>query len=250
MNIIYIQPKGVPVIKSPILDDFQVEAVSEFGSISELVPTLDTVVSLVTAVESAGSNRTSRTAVLARSVLDGQRWLKTNPVKLTLDLHFYTETDAKKDVIDKMNILLGLHILRFDSKSGLVIPGINSKNVAEIAKTLTDKKNEKKTVTPSIPILDTGSAQETLKNTPNNTISVLIPGVIYLPLAFIYAIQPTYSKFRTDGGYPLWATANVQIYSFGPAILDNFEDGMNMREWAGKFVNINTNKITTLGEIQ
>jgi len=241
MNTIVIQLEDGAIVTAPIMDDIAIEAVSEFQSIGDLVPTADSIVTLLTAT-GAGTNSTSQTAVLARSILDAPRWTKTNPVKITIDLHFYTETDSKKDVVDKMNILLGLHVLSIDTMGVLKIPGFNAKNIKDVKETLT-KTDKNKSVGISIPkkatTKDVSSAQ-------TKNISVLIPGIVYLPLAFIYAITPTYSKFKTSKGLPLWATASLQIVSLTPASIQNFEDG-NLMSYSSVFGIVNDNAILNNG---
>jgi hypothetical protein len=238
MNTIYIElSDGVTVIKAPILDDFPIEAVSEFSTFGELVPIMDQLVTLGTAMQSSGTGTTSKTALLARSVLDAPRWTKTNPIKITIDLHFYTETDAEKDVTNKVNTLMGLHVLSRGEKGRIKIPGFNAKNIKEISKVLSDKSasdSSKKLASATQANFKTqfgtDDAEEVLKNMTDAVISVLIPGVVYLPLAYIHAVQPTYSKFKTNFEFPLWATLNVQIVSLTPAMLDNFTDGATLND--------------------
>lgn len=235
MNTIYIQLSGgSTTIQAPIIDDFPIEAVSEFATFGELVPIMDLLVTLGTAF-SAGGNTTSKTAVLARSVIDAPRWTKTNPIKITTDLHFYTETSAEENVVNKVNTLMGLHVLSRGEQGRIRIPGFNAKNIKDISAVLSDKSASASSKKSAAALqanfkeqFGTTDAEELLKNIQDVVISVLIPGVVYLPFAYIHAVQPTYSKFRTSEGYPLWATVNVQIVSLVPAMLHNFEDGKNM----------------------
>ena len=224
MNTIVIQLDDGAIITAPIMDDIAIEAVSEFQSIGDLVPVIDQVVTMLTAF-TGGTGSASQVAVLARSILDAPRWTKTNPVKITLDLHFYTETDSKKDVVDKMDMLLGLHILTIDTNGVLKIPGFNAKNIKDVSENI--KKTDKNKT--GVPSGNKKAETSSFKGLQTKNISVLIPGIVYLPLAFIYSVIPTYSKFKTSKGYPLWATANVQIVSLTPATLQNFKDGESMK---------------------
>ena len=229
MNTIYIQTSSKEMIEAPIMDDIPIEAVSEFSTFGDLVPMIDQVVTLLTAYGS-GKGQTSDTALLARGILDAPRWTKTNPVKITVDLHFYNKTSSLDDVITPMNTLLGLHLISMNENRTYKIPGFNAKNITALRDVIANKQSKKEDIVAATKALDLAfggeeRAETIMKSMEDTTISVLIPGIVYLPIAYIHSITPTYSKFITDAGYPLWATANVQIVSLSPAMFENFSNG-------------------------
>jgi hypothetical protein len=213
-------------LEYPIYEDFQIEANTEFSSFAELAPTIDSLVNLGNMVSSTGGG-VGPAGLGLRSILDAPRWQKTNPVKITIDMFFYTKEDPVKDVLFPINTLLGAHVLKKSSDGKRVlVPGINAGNSKEIDKIIKNIGKEEKAA-----FIDEAGGEDKLKKflsgQYNSIFSVIIPGVVYLPAAFIFAIQPTYSKQVTAKGYPLWAQANVQIQSITPALYDNFTQGQN-----------------------
>jgi hypothetical protein len=107
----------------------------------------------------------------------------------------------------------------------------NSKNIKDISNELTDQKNKDKVKTNLVSFYGSEEkANEVLGAQKDSIIGVLVPGIIYLPFAYLHAVQPTYSKFKTENGLPLWAIVNVQIVSLTPAMFENFENGRTLNE--------------------
>lgn len=230
LYIIYDAGGKQEMLQSPITEDFQLETVSEFSTFAELCPTIDTVMNLATAYEGGSSGGVGGANLTIRSILDAPRWIKTNPTKITLDMHFYLETDPLKDVIEPMVTLLSLHILTKGKDGRFKIPGIYAGNVNQISALINgkvEKTAELKTDAEKMALEDTKSRLKDLSRVDNKVISVFIPGVVYLPYAYIHSIQPTYSKQTTQSGCPIWASANLTISSLIPSNLNDFTDAIS-----------------------
>jgi len=208
-------------IDLPITEDFQIETATEFSTFGDLCPTISSLVDVGNMLSSSGGTVGS-TGLGLRSILDAPRWTKTNPVKITVDMFFYTKTDPLTDVLDPMTLLIGSHILRTGDKKQVLVPGLNAKNVRSIdqeIKDIKDKGGEE------ITDQQKKEMQKIIDQQQDSIFSVVIPGVIYLPAAFVFSVSPTYSKHVTENGYPLWASANVQIQSLVPAFIEFFKMG-------------------------
>lgn len=230
LYIIYDSGGKQEMLQSPITEDFQVEAVSEFSTFAELCPTIDTLMNLATAYEGGSSGKVGASNLTIRSILDAPRWIKTNPTKITLDMHFYLESDPYEDIVKPMVTLLSLHILTKGKDGRFKIPGIYAGNVKEIGDLLTGNSEKAKKETKGLNEVET-KALDTVKGrlsdldkVDNKVISALIPGVLYLPYAYVHSVQPTYSKQTTQSGLPIWASANLTISSLLPANLKDFID--------------------------
>ena len=236
MNSIYIQNSGWDSpLEIPIMDDFSIEAKTEFKTFRELVPLVDQITTILTTATTLGGTESKGTMKI-NSMLDAIRWGGSDPIRISTSLHFYLKDDPLKDVIKPMNLLLGLHLIK-RSKDGksFNIPGVNTKNMSKVL--IKDKAKPKKEQTgrqirtanklAKKTKDDLAKKMENLTDS-NSLISVLIPGVVYIDNAVMYSIEPTYSKQVTDNGYPLWATAQVQIVGVRPALLDDFIMGSKM----------------------
>ena len=206
----------------PITEDFQIETSTEFSSFGDLCPTISSLVDVGNMLTTTGNGVVTDTGLNLRSILDAPRWTKTNPVKITVDMFFYTKEKAKEDVVDAINILIGSHVLSQDDKGKTRVPGINASNVKSI-----DEMQAEITANGGEALSKTekDNINTQLQKQKNSMFSVLIPGVVFLPYAFIFSISPTYSKHVTENGYPLWASANVQIQSVMPAFVEYFKMG-------------------------
>jgi hypothetical protein len=223
MKTLYLNIPGEDIISSPIIDEIQIEAVSEFSDFASLVPSVDQVVTILTAYSSTGGTVSGGLAGM-RAVLDAQRWTKTLPTRIQVTLHFFVKTNPKVDVADKMNTLLGLHILREDptQKGKFYLPGISMRNANTIYKDISGEKiPEKKPPTPK-----DKDEEKLLANTKSAVFSLLIPGVVYLPYAYISAITPKWGNQETASKIPLWARADVTFSSVGPSQSRHFTDGV------------------------
>jgi len=232
MIITFQTPDLASTLTYPIMEDFQIETSTEFSSFAELCPTISSLVDLGVTYESASSGGVSTAGFNIRSVLDAPRWQKTNPVKITTDMFFYTETDPVKDVLLPMNALLGAHLPRIVGKK-IMVPGLNATNVSNINNIIKSAQGKKASEEIGEGKEGEKALKQILESQYSALFSVLIPGVIFLPVAFIFAIAPTYSKHVTENGDPLWASASVQIQSLTPAFAEYFRDGMNFNA-AGK----------------
>lgn len=227
--IIFQTPDLASTIVCPIMEDFQIETVTEFSNFAELCPPISSLLDLANMYTTASSGNVSTTGFNLRSLLDAPRWQKTNPAKITTDMFFYTKTDPVTDVLIPLNSLIGAHLPRIVNKK-IMVPGLNATNVKEINNVIANAMNspEGKLAAEELGEGKKGTSElrKLLESQYSALFSVLIPGVIFIPLAFISAIAPTYSKHVTEAGYPLWASANVQIQSLTPALAEYFRDGM------------------------
>lgn len=222
MNRIILTLRDNSQIEAPIQEDFSIEANTEFTSFADLAGSISSLVDLANVASTTGGT-VSRAGLMLRSIIDAQHWSKTNPVKINLDMFFYTKADAQLDVVDKVNSLLALHLLRHDPKTNrILVPGINAKMIADMEKEIKgiekERSIEKKEVLSK-------SAYDKILNVTSSFFSVIIPGVIYLENAFMFSVKPTYSKQVTEGGYPLWAQVNVEVCGIAPAFVEDFKRG-------------------------
>lgn len=212
------------LLTHPMLDDFMIEAQTEFTSYADLAPTISSLTDLANTFSTGSGGTVTKGGFELRQVLDMQRWTKTSPVRITTQLLFYTKTDAEKDVVDQVNQLWGLHLPKFVNKQ-IRVPGMNAQNankIEEAYKTLT--KEDKET-------FDETHGKDFAKKTKglqyNSLFAVIIPGVVYIPYAFLNNCRPTYSKQTTKRGFPLWATVEVEIQGISAAFWHNFTQGKN-----------------------
>ena len=67
--------------------------------------------------------------------------------------------------------------------------------------------------------------------TTSKLCSVYIPSIVYIPKAIVEVAQPTWSKQRTDQGYPIWSKVNVQFTGLVSAIAEeNFLNLWDVRQ--------------------
>jgi len=197
----------------PILEDFTIEAQSEFASFGDLVPAIADLTGMLTTASTIDGSLGRGTANI-NNMLSAQRWQRTNPVKISVTLHFYTKTDPAEEVIRPVNTLLGLHLpLKLGDKN-IRLPGINANNMKAVVESL-DKNTGK---------VDASKGGQDI----SMLVAVFIPGVVYIPNAFVYDAKPTYSRQITESGYPLWATLECQFWGASMALTENFTLAMNI----------------------
>ncbi len=193
----------------PVLDNPTIEVSSEFATFSDLAPSMEGIIRQSANFSSASGTVSQGTLNLV-NMFDVPRWQKTNPVRINTKLVMYTETDSKKDVYDKIIDLVNLNILSRtqeslnsgDKKFTYETPGLSLKNMkASKISNGDDNKNIKKR---------------------SKLVSLKIPGIIYLPLAFISKAVPTFSKNITESGYSLWGSLDLEFQSLTPATSDMF----------------------------
>lgn len=216
------------ILTHPILEDFMIEAATEFTSYADLAPTISSLTDLVNTFTVGSNNTVSQGGFNLRQVLDMQRWQKTNPVRINMQLLFYTKDDAEKDVIEPINTLWGLHLPRFDmTEKKIKVPGMSASNAHLIEKAFKSNKVSKEDKELLIETHGKDYAKEIKDKQYNSLFSVIIPGVVYVPYAFLNNFRPTYSKQTTKRGFPLWATAEVEIQGISAAFHHNFTQGKN-----------------------
>jgi len=183
----------------PLTDDVNLEVMSDFASMTESIPLIGQITSFMTMMSGLGGFASEGTLDF-QNLSNVQRWQRTHPIKINLNLLLYTETNAKKEVYDKMMELISLTVPTQDPNNPkrYRVPGISLSSIKQ-----TTKKGQKVT----------SVSQAKL-------IAVRIPGIIYLPIAMVTKAIPTISKEETDSGYPLWATLNVEITGLYPATGD------------------------------
>lgn len=224
-------------------EGFTIDAKSEFSTFGELLPGgITNLVNLAISYSSTGNTVGSGTVYMS-NVMDLKRWTKTNPASINCTLKFYTKEDVVTDVWLPMNFFLSLGILsRIEetSKSGeksgsFVTPAPSLGSCGQISRALkgdsdnTTKPKEKK---PLSDFLSSSAKQAgfglDFSGIKSKILSVLIPGVIYLPYCFVEEVTPTYSNqvVIADNGkeYPLWGEIVLRISGIYSAIDDMLDD--------------------------
>lgn len=212
------------ILTHPILDDFMIEAATEFTSYADLAPTISSLTDLVNTFTVGSNNTVSQGGFNLRQVLDMQRWQRTNPVRITMQLLFYTKDNAKENVVDPINQLWGLHLPKIVNNQ-IKVPGMSASNAHLIEEAFKSNKASEKDKELLIETHGKDYAKEIKDKQYNSLFSVIIPGVVFIPFAFLYNMRPTYSKHTTINGYPLWATAEVEIQGISAAFHNNFTLG-------------------------
>ncbi len=215
---------GKHILTHPLLDDIQIEAETSFTSYAELAPTISSLTDLVNTYTTSTSGGVSQGGFSLRQILDMQRWQRTDPVKITIQLLFYTKKNAKEDVIDPINQLWGLHLPIIEGGK-IKVPGMNAQNANKIEEAFKSKEASKDDLKLLEDTHGKDYAQKIKDTQYNSLFSVIIPGVVFLPAAILYSMRPTYSKQTTIDGYPLWATAEVVLQGISAALHNNFVDG-------------------------
>ena len=244
-NRIFIQIVDTKTILDiPLLEDVTFEVTSNFSTWGELAGPLNAGASIIKNV-SAGAGSIRSEFLSGLNLLDVPRWIGTDPIKFTTTLAFYTQTDAKKDVFDKMAYLMSLSMLTKNKDGKFTVPGIGARNISEM---LDQGGVVKKSLYADI---KTGNSDKATKTIPDETdfsykskiITIEIPGVIYLDYAFISTCVPTTSKQKTENGYSLWGNLDVTISGLFPAnsnILKNTETAVNIAEFTGPEIQLPT----------
>lgn len=208
----------------PILDDFTMETNSKFSSLGEFAGSIQQMTNLITAYQGS-SGKLSQGTVQLQNVLNLQRYESTEPLKVTLEIVTFTKEDAKKDVVDKINLLLRLHLPYYDAnKNQILIPGVTGYNINETTKVTNNAKTAEKA---KMQVKSKQTETQTSNNLQNiNTVfSFGIPGVCFVQYGFLSSIQVSYSRHTTFNGYPIWARVQLQLSSIGACLVNNFEWG-------------------------
>jgi hypothetical protein len=223
-NRLYLQVRGSKTIFDfPIMADIQFETTSQLQSWGQLVPSIDSATDIINTI-SAATGEVRGNMLGAKNMFDLPRWSQTDPIKFSTELSLYTKTDAKKDVFDKLKYLTSLCILSQNSDGTYTVPGVSSRNVADMlvmgstspVKSLY-RESQKADSKPG------AVAKETYEY-KSKIFALEIPGVIYLNFAYMTSCNPTVSKQKTEKGYPLWAKLMVTFSSLFPASDKVFAD--------------------------
>jgi hypothetical protein len=154
--------------------------------------------------------------VSIQNVLSAPKWTRTNPITLSIRLGFYTRSNAFADVYLPMEELVSLSIIKIDKipgqKSTYSVPGINLGNMDQASLTFMDKNEQEKR---ALNAFKSG-------NFSTQLIDVFIPGIIFIQNALVETSRPTFSKQKTESGWPLWGELELNIKSLTPATSDNF----------------------------
>jgi hypothetical protein len=229
-NKVYVNIIGTDIILSAICtEDIQVQAQSQFSSIGDMVPGINQLANLIAGGEGVTGGTINVNVSNVKNALDVPIWQKTEPVKIAMDMNFFLKTSGYLDVWYPTMALQSMNILsRSTEGTNLITPGFNVGNIGKSQTTsvavssvtenvLKFQLNEAaSTVKQDLPSTDT------LKGT-SKLCCVYIPGIVYLAVAYVENVAVTWSKQKTDQGYPIWSKVNVQFTGATPAVFeDNF----------------------------
>ncbi len=205
----------------PLTEDPTLEVGSEFKSFSDDIPQISSILALMQNLGTTGGEASQGITNLL-TALDAPRWQKTNPVRITTKLLFYTEENPYDDVYKPMTDIMSLSILTVKGEgenARIAIPGISLRNFSDFQ------------------LIGTQTESDVKKRFSeySKIISIEIPGVIYLEKAIVEKAVPTYSKETTDSGFPLWGSLDMTMVSLAPAHTGMFQ--ATARRQTDAFVN-------------
>jgi hypothetical protein len=178
------------VISIPLLDDVLIEVQSQFSSFGEMVPQVQSVLQLATSVQSNITGQVAGSLLHLLNKFDIATWKKTDPLRFQTTLTFYAgQNGAYEDVFRPMTDITN-YVMLTKTGNSYRTPGVNLKTIAKSGVS--------------------ASAGARL-------VSVFIPGMVYVPQAFIRSARPTFSKYITTAGFPVWGKIDVQFESLIPA---------------------------------
>ena len=199
---------------SPLTEDIQFQLQTQFGTMGDGLGRIGSMISTVAQVQSALSGSLSPGISTLNNMVDLPRWKSTDPLKINVKMHFYTKTDPYLDVIVPTRLLSTLSILSVDYTKNppqIITPGASVKYLSKVN---AEGTTQQTTLKPKKKI---EKLTEKEFESGSKLISVEIPGIVYLSVAYVESAIPTYSKHITSSGYPLWADVDLQISSFTPA---------------------------------
>lgn len=195
----------------PLLEDVTFDYSSEIGSMLDNIPGFSTITNIMSMMNSFAATGGSATEgnLSMEQLMEGPRWKKTNPVKFPIKILLYTKTDVYEDVWLPAKEFISMSILTKikDGKKGYYItPGLNLNDL--------DAANKSKDKGPG--------------GLKGNYISVEIPGMVYLPMAFIEKVTPAFSKEVCVSNsnnppsirgkkFPIWCELELNITGVYPA---------------------------------
>jgi hypothetical protein len=245
-NRVYIDIIGTNIMLSAVCsEDINVQAVSQFTRISDLVPGMNELVGLITTYGGVLNGEVKKAMGQVQNALDIPIWSKTEPVKLPIDLNFFLKTSGYEDVWRPTMVLQSMCVLsRSADGTSLITPGFNANTIGHAGNNLGNpvKPGEVKKLAQKAEG-STSNASQLMKEeddlpktfaSKSKLCSVYIPGIVYMPIAILESIQVTWSKQLTNKGYPIWAKVNCQFTGSFPAV---FEDN---------FLSVNPNTVKNL----
>ena len=229
-NRIYIDIIGADITFSAICqEDINVQAMSQFSRISDLVPGMNELVNMITTAKGAINSEISSAMGWVKNALDAPIWNKTEPVKLALDLNFFVQTSGYGDVWRPTMLLQSMCVLSKKRNGALATPGFNQRTIGKLEESV--KESDVKKLQKNAAEADSKSRDLSLveKSFPSDypvlskLCSIYVPGIVYIPIAFIESIQVLWSKQLTDRGYPIWSKVNCQFTGASASVFeDNF----------------------------
>ena len=215
------------ILDSPLQEDVAWDIQTTYQDVSDLFPSgFDDILTLFR----KGAQISGNTSKPIEDIVNQPLWQKTEPLKISTNLMFYTKTDPIGDVMLPTLSLCALNVLTDLKKetapvvvgtkpeytTDYKIPGISFRD----AKILRGKNTAS-----SVVEQDSKNYKALFSRDSSSTVcSVLIPGIIFLPIALCIAGKPTFSKEVTKSilspdVFPLWAKVDVEIRSITPASL-------------------------------
>jgi hypothetical protein len=204
-KLLRLEDKEYAELVAPLLEDVLIEMQTKYQRASEIIgSTFETIVTRFATAGTATQGTISRGMVDLLNAFSVPLYSGTEPVKLNLRLAFFTETDPKADVVDKVRVLTSFAIPSQNSKGSFDVPGVNLSTFRSVI-------NAQKGSSPDMSALDNAKF-----------ISLKIPGIIFIPLGIILSVRPTFSRQMVLGKtgsktYPLWCTVEVEIEGLYPA---------------------------------
>lgn len=214
----------------PLTKDPMLEIESQFSSFGEVIPSVNDFLNASTLAMTGAGGQVDAGLLKFKNLFDIKRWTKTDPIRLTVDIQLYTQTNPKEDVYRKAYQLMEYTMLTKDS-TGYIVPGMS---LASLKDFQTNKE---------------AGVQGT--SSKAKLICLWIPGIIYLPRAIIEKVQPTFSREVTESGFPLWAELNLSIESVFPANTEFFDEmllqGVTSKAGLTNAIAIGIGKTKTIG---
>jgi hypothetical protein len=186
------------VISVPLLDDILLEVQSQFSSFGELIPQVKSILEIAATAQSSLTAQVGGNVLNLLNKFDIPTWKKTDPLRFQTTLTFYAgKNGAYEDVFLPITDLTN-YVMLIKTGNSYRTPGINLKNVTKVGQ-------------------NGNKGRGVVGSTGARLMSVFIPGMVYIPQAFLRAARPTFSKYLTTSGYPVWGKLDVQFESLVPA---------------------------------
>lgn len=200
-------------ITLPLTEDITLDVKTNFKKAESVIPGGRIVSGLKTMFTFA--NVLAGTTSQMQHMWDLQVWDSTNPIRLDFEILLYTKTDAMADVVAPLISLMSLTVLSRvggpDSKKTIFyVPGVNLSNLGEF------KKSGEKLAGIATSGAE-GKKDKEIDPKRTKILKVRVPGIIFLDTCIVDNAKPTYSKERTEEGYPLWAKLQMGIQTAWPA---------------------------------